>query len=61
MLAGTCFSFCVWLLSLVPPINKQQLEMTARVRQAQYQALRLVNRQQLDLYWELGCLIIERQ
>ncbi|QNE42183.1 DUF1016 domain-containing protein (plasmid) [Hymenobacter sp. NBH84] len=46
---------------LAPDYQQLLLDMTARVRQAQYQALRLVNRQQLELYWELGRLIVERQ
>lgn len=32
-----------------------------RVRAAQYQALQLVNREQMQLYWDLGRLIADRQ
>ena len=36
-------------------------DVKERIRQAQYQALRAVNTQQIQLYWELGQLIVERQ
>ncbi len=36
-------------------------DVKARIRQAQYQALRAVNSQQIQLYWELGQLIVDRQ
>ncbi|MDB5270823.1 MAG: hypothetical protein JWP58_3863 [Hymenobacter sp.] len=32
-----------------------------RVRDAQYRALQQVNQQQIQLYWDLGQLIAERQ
>lgn len=32
-----------------------------RIRQAQYQALRAVNRELIDLYWDIGKMIVERQ
>ena len=32
-----------------------------RVRDAQYRALQQVNQQQMQLYWDLGRLIAERQ
>ncbi len=32
-----------------------------RVREAQYRALQQVNQQQMQLYWDLGRLIAERQ
>jgi predicted nuclease of restriction endonuclease-like (RecB) superfamily len=32
-----------------------------RVREAQYRALQQVNQQQMQLYWDLGQLIAERQ
>lgn len=43
--------------------NYQQLltEVKNRVREAQYKALQAVNREQIDLYFELGRLIVERQ
>lgn len=36
-------------------------EVKSRIRQAQYQALKAVNKEQMQLYWELGRLIVERQ
>ena len=36
-------------------------EVKERIRQAQYQALKAVNKEQIGLYWELGRLIVERQ
>jgi predicted nuclease of restriction endonuclease-like (RecB) superfamily len=36
-------------------------EVKQRIRQAQYQALKAVNKEQIQLYWELGRLIVERQ
>jgi predicted nuclease of restriction endonuclease-like (RecB) superfamily len=36
-------------------------EVKSRIRQAQYQALKAVNKEQIGLYWELGRLIVERQ
>jgi predicted nuclease of restriction endonuclease-like (RecB) superfamily len=36
-------------------------EVKERIRQAQYQALKAVNKEQIQLYWELGRLIVERQ
>ena len=35
--------------------------MKQRVREAQYRALQQVNRRQIQLYWDLGQLIAERQ
>ncbi|MEJ7662636.1 MAG: DUF1016 N-terminal domain-containing protein [Hymenobacter sp.] len=35
--------------------------MKQRVRAAQYRALQQVNQQQMQLYWDLGQLIAERQ
>ena len=45
------------------PPNYQQLllEVKQRVRAAQYRALQQVNQQQMQLYWDLGQLIAERQ
>ncbi|WP_020602557.1 PDDEXK nuclease domain-containing protein [Spirosoma spitsbergense] len=36
-------------------------DIKQRIRQAQYQALKAVNKEQIQLYWELGQLIVERQ
>ncbi|TAE18477.1 MAG: DUF1016 domain-containing protein [Bacteroidetes bacterium] len=35
--------------------------MKARIRQAQYEALKAVNKEQLQLYWDLGKMIVEKQ
>ena len=45
------------------PADYQQLltEVKQRVRAAQYRALQQVNREQMQLYWDLGRLIAERQ
>ena len=49
-------------MSFVPADYPQFLTaITQRVREAQYQALQLVNREQLQLYWDLGRLIADRQ
>ena len=36
-------------------------EIKERIRAAQYAALRAVNRELIDLYWDIGQLIVERQ
>ncbi len=36
-------------------------EIKERIRAAQYAALRAVNRELIDLYWDIGRLIVERQ
>lgn len=36
-------------------------EVRGRIRQAQYQALKAVNKELIDLYWNIGRLIIDRQ
>lgn len=36
-------------------------EIKARIRSAQYAALRAVNRELIELYWDIGRLIVERQ
>ena len=45
------------------PTDYHQLPTAAkqRVREAQYRALQQVNQQQIQLYWDLGRLIAERQ
>ena len=49
-------------MSLVPADNPQFLTaITQRVRAVQYQALQLVNHEQLQLYWDLSRLIADRQ
>lgn len=37
------------------------LEVKARVRAAQYEALRAVNKELVGLYWDIGRMIVERQ
>jgi hypothetical protein len=36
-------------------------EIKNRIRSAQYAALRAVNRELIELYWDIGRLIVERQ
>jgi len=36
-------------------------EVKERVRSAQYEALKVVNKEMIALYWDLGKLIVERQ
>lgn len=36
-------------------------EIKERIRSAQYEALRKVNRELISLYWDIGRLIVERQ
>ena len=36
-------------------------EIKERIRSAQYAALRAVNRELINLYWDIGRLIVERQ
>ena len=36
-------------------------EIKSRIHDAQYQALRAVNKELIDLYWNIGKLIVERQ
>jgi hypothetical protein len=44
------------------PASYAQLvaEIKERIRAAQYAALRSVNRELIDLYWDIGRLILER-
>jgi predicted nuclease of restriction endonuclease-like (RecB) superfamily len=36
-------------------------EIKAKIREAQYRALKAVNKELIQLYWELGKMIVERQ
>ena len=36
-------------------------DVIERIRSAQYEALRAVNKKQIDLYWDLGKQIVEKQ
>ncbi len=46
-------------------INKEYqqfiTEIKTRIRQAQYDALKAINKEQLQLYWDLGKMIVEKQ
>ena len=44
-----------------PDYSALLLAVKQRVREAQYRALQQVNQQQIQLYWDLGRLIAERQ
>jgi predicted nuclease of restriction endonuclease-like (RecB) superfamily len=47
---------------LIPTGYKDLLvEIKQRIRSAQYEALKAVNREMLALYWDIGRLIVERQ
>ena len=49
-------------MSPAPPDYHQLLvAVRQRVRKAQYRTLQQVNQQQMQLYWDLGQLIAERQ
>ncbi|RZB36133.1 MAG: hypothetical protein SRB2_02484 [Desulfobacteraceae bacterium Eth-SRB2] len=37
------------------------IQVKERVRSAQYEALKAVNKELVGLYWDIGCLIVERQ
>ena len=37
------------------------LEIKARIRKAQYEALKAVNKELIALYWDIGRMIVERQ
>ncbi len=37
------------------------VEIKARIRQAQYEAMKAVNKEQLQLYWDLGKMIVEKR
>ena len=41
--------------------NDFVVEVKSKIKSAQYRALQVVNREQIQLYWEIGQLIIERQ
>lgn len=45
----------------VPQYGKLLQDIKARILAAQYQALRAVNRQLIELYWDIGRIIVERQ
>jgi predicted nuclease of restriction endonuclease-like (RecB) superfamily len=37
------------------------LEIKSRIQKAQYEALKAVNKELIALYWDIGCMIAERQ
>lgn len=50
----------------MPDLDKSEykkffLDIKERIRQAQYEALRTVNKQLIALYWDIGRMILERQ
>ncbi len=48
--------------SLIPEDYRDLLTaVRERIRSAQYEALRAVNRQLVELYWDIGSLIVEQQ
>jgi len=44
-----------------PDFQQFVVEVKTMIREAQYRALRAVNRELIGLYWQLGQLIVERQ
>lgn len=36
-------------------------EIKERIRAAQYESLKAVNKEQIDLYWDIGRMIVSRQ
>ena len=49
---------------LEPKINNYAAllaEIKERVRTAQYHALKAVNKELVGLYWDIGCVIVQRQ
>jgi hypothetical protein len=36
-------------------------EIKQRIRAAQYEALKAVNKEMISLYWDIGRMIVERQ
>ena len=48
-------------ISLPSDYIKVLNEIKTRVRAAQYEALKAVNRQQIDLYWDIGRIIVKQQ
>lgn len=45
----------------VPRYSSLLADLKARIKSAQYEALRAVNKELVSLYWDLGRLIVERQ
>ena len=49
----------------IPDTSKEYLsfkdEITKRIRSAQYEALKAVNKEMITLYWEIGRRITEQQ
>jgi hypothetical protein len=37
------------------------IEIKQRIRSAQYEALKTVNKELISLYWDIGEIIVERQ
>jgi predicted nuclease of restriction endonuclease-like (RecB) superfamily len=50
------------MLDIIPQDYTELLrDMKARIRAAQYEAIKAVNKQLIALYWDLGRMIVERQ
>jgi predicted nuclease of restriction endonuclease-like (RecB) superfamily len=49
------------ILSLPADYARLLKEIKERVRAAQYEALKAVNKEQIDLYWDIGRIIVDRQ
>ena len=48
-------------ISLLGDYGDLLLEVKSRVRAAQYEALKAVNKELVGLYWDIGRMIVERQ
>jgi hypothetical protein len=48
-------------IALPEDFAKSVAEIKARIRDAQYQALKAVNKELVSLYWDIGRLVAERQ
>src|SRR5438552_893470 len=51
------------LMNPILPVDYQRLlaDIKQRVRSAQYEALKAVNKELIVLYWDIGRMIVERQ
>lgn len=45
----------------VPNYSHLLAEVKERIRSAQYEALKAVNKELVGLYWDIGRMIVERQ
>lgn len=49
------------LLSQTPEYITLLKDLKDRIRSAQYEALKVVNKKMISLYWDIGCMIVSRQ